>query len=242
MHDLIKRLSAPLAVAAIGVAVAGAVMWQVPGLGAAESAFDIPAPVLDPMNSSGNLQTAIIAGGCFWGVQAVFQHTEGVESALSGYAGGTLEDPTYRQVTAGAIGHAESVAIRFDPQKISYGKVLQIFFSVVHDPTQLNRQGPDYGTHYRSAIFTVTDEQKRVAATYIEQLDHAEAYASPIVTDIASLKKFYPAEAYHQDYATIHPNQPYIVYNDLPKIRSMKEMFPDFWREKPKLVFVGNTS
>lgn len=178
----------------------------------------------------------------FGGVQAVFQHTEGVESALSGYAGGTLEDPTYRQVTTGATGHAESVAIRFDPQKISYGKVLQIFFSVAHDPTQLNRQGPDYGTHYRSVIFTVTDEQKRVAAAYVEQLDDAQAYASPIVTDIASLKKFYPAEAYHQDYATIHPNQPYIVYNDRPKIRSMKEIFPDFWREKPKLVYPGSTS
>lgn len=242
MFALMKRLSTPLAITVIGIGMAGGLLWHTTGLGAAESAVTIPAPQLDPVDSSSGMQTAILAGGCFWGVQAVFQHTEGVEIALSGYAGGTLEDPTYRQVTSGTTGHAEAVAIRFDPQKISYGRVLQIFFSVAHDPTQLNRQGPDYGTHYRSAIFTLSDEQKRIAGAYIEQLDAAKAYTKPIVTEVAPLTKFYPAEPYHQDYATIHPNQPYVIFNDLPKIRNMKEMFPEFWREKPRLVFAKSTS
>lgn len=237
MTQPLKGLTGPLVVLAIGVLAVATVFVQTRGLDAAESAVVIPAPALDPGDASGALQTAIVAGGCFWGVQAVYQHTEGVVEAVSGYAGGTVENPTYNQITTGRTGHAEVVAIRYDPAKISYGKILQIFFSVVHDPTQLNRQGPDVGTQYRSAIYTTSDEQKRVAAAYIGQLDTAGVYPAPIVTEIEPLKTFYPAEDYHQDYATLHPTQPYIVYNDLPKIENMKTMFSDYWREEPKLVF-----
>lgn len=237
MTQSLKGLTGPLVVLAIGALAVASVFVQTRGLGAAESAVAIPAPVLDPADASGALQTAIIAGGCFWGVQAVYQHTEGVVEAVSGYAGGTVEDPTYNQVSGGRTGHAEAVAVRYDPAKISYGKILQIFFSVAHDPTQLNRQGPDVGTQYRSAIYTTSDEQKRVAAAYTAQLDAAGVYDAPIVTEIAPLKKFYPAEDYHQDYATLHPTQPYIAYNDLPKIENLKIMFSDYWRDEPKLVF-----
>jgi len=237
MLKSLKDASGPIAVVAIGLVVVGVFFAQVRGLGAAESAVEIPPPTLDPGDNQGALKTAILAGGCFWGVQAVFQHTEGIEEAVSGYAGGSVEDPSYRQVTTGRTGHAESVSVRYDPAKISYGRILQIFFSVAHDPTQLNRQGPDVGTQYRSAIYTTTDEQKRVAEAYIAQLDEVGAYSKPIVTEVAPLKTFYPAEDYHQDYATLHPNQPYILYNDLPKIENMKEMFPELWREEPKLVF-----
>ena len=236
MTGLLKRFSGPLAIAAVGAVVAGGLFWNGGAAVSAEEAVAIPAPALDPADNSGALQTAVFAGGCFWGVQAVFQHTEGVDNAVSGYAGGTVENPSYEQVTTGATGHAESVAIRYDPHKISYGKLLQIFFSVAHDPTTLNRQGPDYGTQYRSAIYTTTDEQKRVAEAYIQQLNAAGAYSGPIVTELAPLNKFFKAEDYHQDYATIHPDQPYIVHNDLPKIENLKVMFPDVWREKPKLV------
>jgi peptide-methionine (S)-S-oxide reductase len=235
----LKRFSGPLAIAAVGALLAGGLFWNGGGVVSAEEAVTIPAPALDPADASGALQTAVFAGGCFWGVQGVFQHTEGVDNAVSGYAGGTVESPSYEQVTTGATGHAEAVAIRYDPSKISYGKLLQVFFSVAHDPTTLNRQGPDHGTQYRSAIYTTTDEQKRVAEAYIKQLDAAKAYSAPIVTELAPLKKFYPAEDYHQDYATLHPNQPYIVYNDLPKIENLKTMFPDYWREEPKLVMAG---
>lgn len=237
MPKSIKDLSGPLVAIGVALLILGGLFLQVRGLDAAESAVKIPAPALDPADNQGALQTAIVAGGCFWGVQAVFQHTDGVAEAVSGYAGGSVENPGYRQVSSGSTGHAESVAIRYDPQKISYGKILQIFFSVAHDPTQLNRQGPDVGTQYRSAIFTTTDEQKRVAEAYVAQLDAAGAYSKPIVTEIAPLKDFYRAEDYHQDYATLHPGQPYIMYNDLPKIENMKVMFPDYWREEPKLVF-----
>ncbi len=236
MTGLLKRFSGPLAIAAVGALLAGGLFWNGGAAVSAEEAVAIPAPALDPADNSGALQTAVFAGGCFWGVQAVFQHTEGVDNAVSGYAGGTVENPSYEQVTTGATGHAESVAIRYDPHKISYGKLLQIFFSVAHDPTTLNRQGPDVGTQYRSAIYTTTDEQKRVAEAYIKQLNEAKVYSGPIVTELAPLNKFFKAEDYHQDYATIHPDQPYIVHNDLPKIENLKVMFPDVWREKPKLV------
>ena len=239
MTGLLKRFSGPLAIVAVGAVVAGGLFWNGGGVLSAEEAVTIPAPELDPADGSGALQTAVFAGGCFWGVQGVFQHTEGVDNAVSGYAGGAVEGPSYEQVTTGSTGHAEAVAIRYDPHKISYGKLLQIFFSVAHDPTTLNRQGPDHGTQYRSAIYTTTDEQKRVAEAYIKQLDAAKVYDSPIVTELAPLKKFYQAEDYHQDYATIHPTQPYIVYNDLPKIENLKTMFPDYWREEPKLVMAG---
>jgi peptide-methionine (S)-S-oxide reductase len=202
---------------------------------AAEDAVVIPAPAIDVQPSDG-IQTAVVAGGCFWGVQGVFQHTSGVVNAVSGYAGGAKKDASYETVSSGTTGHAESVQIRYDPKKISYGKILQIFFSVVHDPTQLNRQGPDTGTQYRSAIFTTNDEQKKVADAYIAQLNAAKVYRKPIVTKVGPLEGFYPAEAYHQDYLTLHPNQPYIAYNDIPKVENLKKLFAQDYTEKPTLV------
>ena len=202
---------------------------------AAEDAVIIPAPAADVASSDGT-QTAVIAGGCFWGVQGVFQHTAGVVNAVSGYAGGSKATADYNIVSTGSTGHAESVQIKYDPKKISYGKILQIFFSVAHDPTQLNRQGPDSGTQYRSAIFTTNDEQKKVAEAYIAQLNAAKVYNKPIATKIGPLEAFYPAEAYHQDYLTLHPNQPYIAFNDLPKVENLKKVFADNYLEKPTLV------
>jgi peptide-methionine (S)-S-oxide reductase len=226
-----SRLS--LCAAAIG-ALAIAAFAVAPSL-AAEDAVVIPAPTADAQ-AAGAIQTAVIAGGCFWGVQGVFQHTAGVVNAVSGYAGGTKATADYSTVSTGSTGHAESVEIKFDPKKISYGKILQIFFSVAHDPTQLNRQGPDSGTQYRSAIFTTNDEQKKVAEAYIAQLNAAKVYKKPIVTKIGPLEAFYPAEAYHQDYLTLHPNQPYIAYNDIPKVENLKKIFADNYIEKPTLV------
>ncbi|MGX4802409.1 peptide-methionine (S)-S-oxide reductase MsrA [Bradyrhizobium guangdongense] len=202
---------------------------------AAEDAVVIPAPAMDAAPASG-IQTAVVAGGCFWGVQGVFQHTAGIVNAVSGYAGGTKATADYQTVSTGRTGHAESVEIKFDPQKISYGKILQIYFSVAHDPTQLNRQGPDTGTQYRSAIFTTSDEQKKIAEAYIAQLDAAKVFSRPIVTKVGTLEAFYPAEAYHQDYLTLHPNQPYIAYNDIPKVENLKKLFADNYIEKPTLV------
>jgi peptide-methionine (S)-S-oxide reductase len=202
---------------------------------AAEEAVVIPPPGVDAKAADG-LQTAVFAGGCFWGVQGVFQHTTGVVNAVSGYAGGSQATASYPLVSTGTTGHAEAVEVKYDPKQISYGKLLQIYFSVAHDPTQLNRQGPDTGTQYRSAIFTVNDEQKKVADAYIAQLGATKVYGKPIVTKVGSLDRFYAAEAYHQDYLTLHPSQPYIVYNDLPKIDSLKKLFPKDYREKPALV------
>jgi peptide-methionine (S)-S-oxide reductase len=202
---------------------------------AAEDAVIIPAPAVDAQNASG-IQTAVLAGGCFWGVQGVFQHTKGVVNAVSGYSGGSQMNADYHMVSTGTTGHAESVEIKFDPRKISYGKILQIFFSVAHDPTQLNRQGPDTGTQYRSAIFTTNDEQKKVADAYIAQLNAAKVYGKPIVTKVGPLQAFFAAEAYHQDYLTLHPNQPYIAYNDIPKVENLKKIFAQDYSEKPVLV------
>jgi peptide-methionine (S)-S-oxide reductase len=202
---------------------------------AAEDAVVIPPPAVDAQPSDG-LQTAVLAGGCFWGVQGVYQHTAGVANAVSGYAGGTKATADYHTVSSGSTGHAESVSVRYDPKKISYGKILQIFFSVVHDPTQLNRQGPDSGTQYRSAIFTTSDEQKKVAEAYIAQLEAAKLFRKPIVTKVSALQGFYPAEDYHQDYLTLHPNQPYIAFNDIPKVENLKKLFADNYLEKPTLV------
>jgi peptide-methionine (S)-S-oxide reductase len=204
-------------------------------LRAAEDAVLIPAPAMDAQPSDG-IQTAVIAGGCFWGVQGVFQHTSGVVNAVSGYAGGSKASANYTMVSSGATSHAEAVEIKYDPKKISYGKILQIFFSVAHDPTQLNRQGPDSGPQYRSAIFTKTDEQRKVAEAYIDQLNAAKVYKKPIVTKVGPLEAFYAAEAYHQDYLTLHPTQPYIAYNDLPKIENLKKLFAANYVEKPTLV------
>src|SRR6201998_482735 len=202
---------------------------------AAEDAVVIPAPAMDVKASDG-IQTVVVAGGCFWGVQGVFQHTAGIVNAVSGYAGGSKSTADYSTVSTGTTGHAESVQIKYDPKKISYGKILQIFFSVAHDPTQLNRQGPDTGTQYRSAIFTGNDEQKKVAEAYIAQLNAAKVYKKPIVTKVGPLDAFYPAESYHQDYLTLHPNQPYIAYNDIPKVENLKKIFAENYTEKPTLV------
>jgi peptide-methionine (S)-S-oxide reductase len=226
-----SRLS--LCAAAIGALAITA--FAIVPLRAAEEAVIIPAPAQDVPAADG-LQTVVVAGGCFWGVQGVFQHTSGVVNALSGYAGGSKSTADYSTVSTGTTGHAESVQIKYDPKKISYGKILQIFFSVAHDPTQLNRQGPDTGTQYRSAIFTTSDEQKKVADAYIAQLNAAKVYKKPIVTKVGSLEGFYPAEAYHQDYLTLHPSQPYIAYNDIPKVENLKKIFAENFTEKPTLV------
>src|SRR5271156_822532 len=202
---------------------------------AAEDAVVIPAPAMDAQASDGT-QTVVVGGGSFWGVQGVFQHTAGVVSAVSGYAGGSKATADYNMVSTGTTGHAESVQITYDPKKISYGKILQIFFSVAHDPTQLNRQGPDSGTQYRSAIFTTNDTQKKVTDAYIAQLNAAKVYSKPIVTKVGPLEGFYPAEAYHQDYLTLHPTQPYIAYNDIPKIENLKKIFAENYVEQPTLV------
>ena len=181
-------------------------------------------------------ETAVLAGGCFWGVQGVFQHVKGVTSAVSGYAGGSASTANYSAVSSGSTGHAEAVEITYDPSVISAGKLLQVFFSVAHDPTQLDRQGPDHGMQYRSEIFTSGADQAKLAKDYVAQLDGAKVYGGKIVTKIEPLQAFYPAEAYHQDYLTLHPRQPYIVFNDLPKIENLKRLFPDLYRAEPKLV------
>lgn len=201
----------------------------------AETAVTLPLPATD-VAASGNEQVAVIAGGCFWGIQLVYQHTEGVIQAVSGYAGGSKADATYDRVSTGRTGHAESVQIRFDPRKITYGKILQIFFSVAHNPTELDRQGPDEGPQYRSAIFYADPEQKRVAEAYIKQLGELKLFDQPIVTRVDKLDTFYPAETYHQDYATFNPSNPYIVYHDLPKLGNLRKVLPEVWRSKPVLV------
>ena len=220
--------------AAVLGALAIAAFAVAPSL-AAEDAVIIPPPAVDAKPSDA-IQTVVLSGGCFWGVQGVFQHTAGVVNAVSGYAGGSKATAQYETVSTGTTGHAESVQVKYDPKKISYGKLLQIFFSVAHDPTQLNRQGPDSGTQYRSAIFTTTEEQKQVTDAYIAQLNAAKVYTGPIVTKVGPLQGFYPAEAYHQDYLTLHPNQPYIAYNDIPKVENLKKIFAENYLEKPTLV------
>lgn len=202
----------------------------VPLCGAAERAVVLPAPAVDiPATALKGPQTAVFAGGCFWGVEAVFRHVKGVSSAVSGYAGGGASTANYMTIGTGMTGHAEAVQVTYDPAKVSYGQLLKVFFSVAHDPTQLNRQGPDRGTQYRSAIFTENDEQKRVAKAYVAQLGAAKAYPGAIVTEIVPLPAFYPAEAYHQNYLALHPNEPYIVFNDLPKVANLKAQFPDLY-------------
>jgi peptide-methionine (S)-S-oxide reductase len=201
-----------------------------------------PAAADETVPPDAATETAVLAGGCFWGVQGVFQHVDGVTSAVSGYAGGQKSTAEYETVSTGSTGHAESVRITFDPKKISYGRILQIYFSVVHDPTELNRQGPDTGTQYRSAIFPVNDEQARIAQAYIDQLNQAHAYSAPVVTKIEPNRSFFPAEGYHQDYLTLHPDSPYIAYNDLPKVRDLQRLFPDLYRAKPMLVSATGTT
>jgi peptide-methionine (S)-S-oxide reductase len=197
----------------------------------------IPPPVAEAPAASAGLETAVLAGGCFWGIQAVYQHVKGVTNAVSGYAGGTQKDADYETVSSGRTGHAESVQVTFDPRQISYGKILQVYFSVAHDPTQFNSQGPDSGTQYRSEIFPQSETQAKTAKDYIAQLDQAHAFKRPIVTKTGTMKTaFFAAEAYHQDYATLHPMQPYIAINDAPKVEHLKTMFPQLWREAPVTV------
>jgi peptide-methionine (S)-S-oxide reductase len=192
-----------------------------------------PSPAADaPIAASKGEQTAVVAGGCFWGIQAVFQHVKGVISATSGYAGGAANTAEYELVSSGDTGHAESVKITYDPSQITYGELLRVFFSVAHDPTQLNRQGPDSGSQYRSVIFYNSDEQKRIADAYIAQLDKVRIFPRPIVTQVVPLQAFYPAEAYHQNYAVNHPNNPYIVYNDAPKVAHLHQEFPELYTNK----------
>jgi peptide-methionine (S)-S-oxide reductase len=220
------------------VLIAAGVGFAVLRAPAVEAAHTIPAPAVDeqPGAAPAAAETAVLAGGCFWGVQGVFQHVAGVTNAVSGYAGGEGKTAHYETVGSGGTGHAESVQITFDPSKISYGRILQIYFSVAHDPTQLNRQGPDVGTQYRSAIFPANPEQAKVAKAYIAQLNQARVYDAAIVTKIEPDRQFFAAEDYHQDYLTRHPYQPYIVYNDLPKIDDLKRLFPETYRSEPVLV------
>jgi len=212
-------------------AAAALTVFAVYASSSSHTAATLPDPVVDipPARSAGS-QTAVLAGGCFWGVEGVFEHVRGVSKVVSGYAGGHTTNPTYEEVSSGATGHAESVRITYDPAHISYGQLLKVFFSVAHDPTELNRQGPDTGTQYRSAIFVANDEQKRVADAYIAQLQAAHAFSRPVVTQVTPLKGFYDAEAYHQNYLGLHPDQPYIVFNDLPKITSLRRQFPALYR------------
>jgi peptide-methionine (S)-S-oxide reductase len=210
---------------------------------AAEEAQVIPPPAVDePAAPAASSEVAVLAGGCFWGVQGVFQHVKGVTSAVSGYAGGEKQTAHYEIVGSGSTGHAESVRITFDPRQISYGRILRIYFSVVHDPTELNRQGPDVGTQYRSAIFPANPEQARIAKAYMAQLNQARIFNAAIVTKIEPGREFYPAEDYHQDFLTLHPTYPYIVINDLPKINDLKRHFPDLYRDDPVLVAAARPS
>ena len=206
----------------------------------AENAVHAPAPMVT-VPSTAHSETAIFAGGCFWGVQGVFQHVKGVKSAVSGFTGGGSDTAHYERVSDGDTGHAESVRVVFDPSQVSYADLLRVYFSVITDPTQLNRQGPDTGTQYRSALFPTNDAQRKVAAAYIDQLRKANLWKNPIVTRIEPARPFYPAENYHQDYLTLHPDSGYIRYNDLPKVAALKAMYPNLWREQPVLVNAGRS-
>jgi len=229
-----------LCAAALGALAISAVAIA-PSL-AAEDAVVIPAPAMDAKAADG-IQTVVVAGGCFWGVQGVFQHTAGIVNVVSGYSGGSKATADYSMVSTGSTGHAESVEIKYDPQKISYGKILQIFFSVAHDPTQLNRQGPDFGTQYRSEIFAQSEAQRRVAKAYIAQLDTARVFGKPIVTKTDTDKAaFYPAEDYHQDFATKNPMHPYIAIHDGPKVEQLKALFADVYSVTPMTVAAAKTA
>jgi peptide-methionine (S)-S-oxide reductase len=232
----ILKLKSSLRLAAlIAAAVTGVLAWHSPLLGA-EAPVIIAPPAVDNPKGAGPAQTAVLAGGCFWGVQGVFEHVRGVQKVVAGYAGGERSTAQYETVSSGSTGHAESVKITFDPAAISYGQILQIAFSVVHDPTQLDRQGPDTGSQYRSAIFYADDNQKHIAQAYISQLDQAHVFPRPIVTRVDPLKGFYAAEAYHQDYLIHNPTQPYIAYYDIPKIENFRRTFPELYSGQPVLA------
>jgi len=223
-----------LAVAALSFGAGG--LGLPSALQAAETAIVIPAPVKDNPKTASALQTAVVAGGCFWGMQGVFEHVNGVRKVVAGYAGGAKDTATYEEVSGGSSGHAESVQISFDPQEVSFGDILRIYFSVAHDPTQLNRQGPDSGTQYRSEIFYTDDNQKAVAEAYIAQLEKSKTFPDKIVTRVEPLPGFYAAEKYHQDFLIKNPSYPYIVYNDLPKIQNLKKLYADYYRGRPVTV------
>ncbi len=222
-------------IAALAVTALGFCLWRSPVLGA-EAPVVIAPPTLDNPKEAGAVQTAVLAGGCFWGVQGVYEHVRGVQKVLAGYAGGSATNAQYETVSSGVTGHAESVKITFNPAEISYGQILQVAFSVVHDPTQINRQGPDVGTQYRSAIFYADETQKRIAEAYIAQLDQSHAFPRTIVTRVDPLKGFYEAENYHQDYLVHNPDSFYIRINDQPKIDNFRRLFPAIYRERPVLV------
>jgi peptide-methionine (S)-S-oxide reductase len=216
-------------VAMILTVLAGTVACQAGG----GTSAAVPVPAVDEAKAAApGKQTAVMAGGCFWGIQAVFQHVKGVITATSGYSGGSVKNPDYETVSSGRTGHAESVEIVYDPSQVTYGELLRVFFSVAHDPTELNRQGPDEGTQYRSVIFYGSEEQKRIAEAYIGQLDQAKVYRRKIVTQVVALQAFYPAEGYHQNYAAMHPDNPYIVYNDAPKVANLRKEFPEMYTGK----------
>jgi peptide-methionine (S)-S-oxide reductase len=227
-----RSVGAAIIVTGIVAVVGGSIR----GGSAVEAPKVLPAPAVDEPPSPSTSETAVFAGGCFWGVQGVFQHVRGVSNAVSGYAGGKPSSAHYEIVSGGRTGHAESVAVTYDPRQISYGRLLQVFFSVAHDPTQLNRQGPDVGSQYRSAVFPTSDEQARIAKAYIAQLTDARVFAAAIVTTIEPARAFYAAEAYHQDYLTRRPDEPYIVINDLPKVRDLERTFPELYRAEAQLV------
>jgi peptide-methionine (S)-S-oxide reductase len=225
--------------ALLGLAGFALLLWQ-PSARSQEPVERVPPPLVDEPAGAGGTETAVVSGGCFWGVQGVFQHVKGVTRAVSGYAGGNALTAHYQMVGTGLTGHAESVQISYDPKQISYGQLLQIFFSVAHDPTELNRQGPDSGTQYRSAIFPANPLQQHIADSYIAQLDKAKVFQGSIVTKTDPLKGFYPAEDYHQDFLALNPDYPYIVYNDLPKVRNLKLLFPERYRDKPVLALADS--
>lgn len=230
------NFGAAIGLTAIGIAASAVLLLSAPQL-SAEAAREIPAPLLDaPRSSELTSDTVVLAGGCFWGVQGVFQHVKGVTKAVSGYAGGDEKTAHYNIVGRGMTGHAESVEVTFDPRQISLGRILQIYFSVTHDPTQLNRQGPDIGTQYRSAVFPKDSDQAKVARAYIGQLNQARVFPAAIVTKIEPDRKFYAAEDYHQDFMVKNPTHPYIEFHDLPKIEELKRIFSDLYRKEPVLV------
>jgi len=238
-----KSVAGTFGAAVVAIAVLGAFAITVERASSAEPAVALPPPLAaETAGSVPAVEKVVLAGGCFWGVQAVFQHVNGVKEAVSGYAGGDKETAAYAQVSTGRTGHAESVEVTFDPHVVSYGTILKIYFSVAHNPTELNFQGPDSGTQYRSEIFYESDEQKRAAEAYIAQLGAAKAFAAPIVTRVEALGSFYPAESYHQNYATLNPDSPYIVYNDAPKVDNLGRLFPNQFRPKPKLVAVSDVN
>ena len=231
---IVRKTARPV-LALVLLALSGVLAWQMSAR-SAEAPVVIPAPGIDEPSTRAGPEKAVLAGGCFWGMQGVFQHVKGVLKAVSGYAGGSRDTAHYETVGSGATGHAESVEITYDPSQVTYGQLLQIYFSVAHDPLELDRQGPDSGRQYRSTIFAANDEQQKIAQAYIAQLGKSGAYAAPIVTTLERGKAFYPAEAYHQDFLAMNPDNTYIVINDLPKLANLKRLFPGRYREPPVLV------